>query len=98
MSALGRIEQEHGVSAMNSINSTILNSLFMPFFYGTTLASVVLFIIALIRRSEPGAMAMLGGGLIYVSGMSLCTLFFNVPLNNVLAAVDPTSGAAASVW
>src|SRR5262245_27289109 len=43
MSALGRIQQVHGVSAMNSINSTILHSLFMPFFFGTTLASLLLF-------------------------------------------------------
>src|SRR5262245_39879175 len=36
MSALGRIQQTHGISAMNSISSTILGSLFMPFFFGTT--------------------------------------------------------------
>lgn len=98
MSALGRIQQAQGISAMNSINSTILGSLFMPFFFGTTLASLALFIIGLVRRGEPGALAMLAGGLIYVGGMFLCTMFFNVPLNNALAAVDPASEAAASVW
>jgi uncharacterized membrane protein len=98
MSALGRIQQTQGISAMNSISSTILGSLFMPFFYGTTLASLVLFIIGLVRRGEPGAMAMVASGLIYVVGMFLCTIFFNVPLNNALAAVDPGSEAAASIW
>jgi uncharacterized membrane protein len=99
MTALGRIEQAHGISAMNSINATILGSLFMPLFYGTTLASVVLAISGFVRRGEPGAMAALAGGLIYVAGMFLCTIVINVPLNNALAAVDPASGAAAApVW
>src|SRR5262245_62746409 len=66
MTAFGRIEPAKGVSAMNSINSTILRSLFMPFFYGTTIVSVVLVIVALSRRGEPGSVAMLAGGLIYI--------------------------------
>ena len=98
MTALRRIDQASGVSAMNAIDSTILRSLFMPLFFGTTLASLVLAVMALFRWSEPGATAMLAGGLIYVAGMFLCTMFFNVPLNNALAAVDPASAEAASVW
>lgn len=98
MTALARIAQVHGVSAMNSVNSTILRSLFMPLFFGTTAASAALVIIGLLRRSEPGATAMLVGGLIYVAGMFLCTVFLNVPLNNALTAVDPESGGAAPVW
>jgi uncharacterized membrane protein len=98
MTALGRIEQAQGIAAMNSIDATILGSLFMPFFYGTTLASLILGINGLVRRGEPGAMAMLAGGVIYIAGMFLCTIVFNVPLNNALAAVDPASSAAAPVW
>ena len=98
MTALGRIEQAQGISAMNSISSTILQSPFMPLFYSTTLVSLALAIIGLVRRGEPGAMPMLAGGLIYVVGMFLCTIVFNVPLNNALAVVDPASGAAAPVW
>lgn len=98
MTALGRIEQAQGISAMKSINSTILTSLFMVFFFGTTLASLIFVVIGFVRRGAPGAMAMLSGGLIYVAGMFLCTIFFNVPLNNTLAAVDPASAAAAPIW
>lgn len=98
MTALSRIEQAQGVSAMNSISSTILQSSFMPLFYGTTLVSLALAIIGLVRRGEPGAMPMLAGGLIYVVGMFLCTAVFNVPLNNALAVVDPASAAAVPVW
>lgn len=98
MTALDRIAQVHGVSAMNSINSTILRSLFMPLFFGTTGASAVLVIVGLLHRSEPGSHAMLAGGLIYIAGMFLCTVFLNVPLNQALAAVDPSSAGAAPVW
>jgi uncharacterized membrane protein len=98
MTALSRIEPVQGVSAMNSINSTILHSLFMPFFHGTTAASLVLAIIALFNMRGPGAAAMLAGGLIYIAGMFLCTIFCNVPLNNMLAAVDPASADATFVW
>lgn len=85
MTALSRIEPAQGVGAMNSINSTILGSLFMPLFFGTTIASAVLAVLALFRWSEPGAAAMLAGGLVYVVGMFICTVVYNVPLNNELA-------------
>ena len=84
--------QAHGISAMNSINSTILKSLFMPFFFGTTLVSLIIVIVGIVRWGEPGSMAMLAGGLIYVAGMFLCTMFFNVPLNNALARRSAGSG------
>jgi uncharacterized membrane protein len=98
MTALGRIDQAHGVSAMNAINSTILHSLFMPLFFGTTLASLILAGMTVFRWGEPGATATLAGGLIYVAGMFLCTMLFNVPLNNALAGVDPAGAEAALVW
>ena len=98
MTAFDRIEPAEGVSAMNSINSTILQSLFMPFFYGTTIVSLVLVIVALSDWSEPGSLAMLVGGLVYIAGMTLCTIFFNVPLNNALDGTDPASVAAPSIW
>lgn len=97
MTAFGRIDQAHGIAAMNAINSTIVGSLFLPLFLGTTLVSAVLAILALFRWSEPGAAAMLAGGLIYVAGMFVCTVLFNVPLNDELARVDPEH-ADASVW
>jgi uncharacterized membrane protein len=98
MTAFDRIEPAHGVSAMNSINSTILHSLFMPFFYGTTIVSLAFMVIALFRRGEPGATLMLAGALIYIVSMTLCTIFFNVPLNNVLTGIDPAKGTGISVW
>jgi uncharacterized membrane protein len=98
MTALAQIGQAPGVAAMNAINSTILRSLFMPFFLGTTLVALVLAVVALFRWSEAGAAAMLAGGAVYVLGHFVVTMVFNVPLNNALAAVDPAAPAAAPVW
>ena len=98
MTALGRIGQAAGIAAMNAINIAIVQSLFMPIFLATTAASAALVAIALLRWGEPGAIAMVAGGALYVLGMFVVTVIFNVPLNNALAAADPASHEAASLW
>lgn len=98
MSALGRIEPHAGIASMNSINVVIQRSLFMPLFLGTTLATLVMAVMALFQWNQPEALALFGGGVIYVVGMFVCTMVFNVPLNNALASVDPASANGADVW
>lgn len=98
MTALGRIGQAPGISAMNAINAVIQRSLFMPFFFGTTLTALALTVVAIVRWGEPGAWMMLAAGGIYVPGMFVCTMIFNVPLNNALDAVDPAGAEAAPAW
>jgi uncharacterized membrane protein len=98
MTALGRIDQAQGIAAMNAINVDIVRSLFLPLFLGTTLTSAALAILGLLRWGDPGAMAMLAGGVIYVVGMFIITMVFNVPLNDALAAVDPAGAEAAPLW
>jgi uncharacterized membrane protein len=98
MTALERIGHERGIATMNSINVSILRSLFMPLFLGTTLASAILASIGFTRLNAPGATPMVMGGIIYVVGMFVCTMLLNVPLNNALAAVDPASEAASAAW
>ena len=98
MTAFDRIGQAHGVAAMNAINSTILGSLFMQLFFGTTIAAAALAVLAVVRWGEPGTAFMLAGGAIYVAGMFLITVIFNVPLNNELARADPAHADTAQVW
>jgi uncharacterized membrane protein len=95
MTSLGRIDQAAGIAAMNSMNVEIVRSVFMPTFLGTSLASAVLVVLAFFSWGEPGAMAMLAGGVLYVLGMFVVTMVFNVPLNDALAAVHPSSPEAA---
>jgi uncharacterized membrane protein len=97
MTALGRIAQASGIVAMNAINVVIVQSLFMPLFIGTTLSSLVLAITAVLRWDQPGASAMLVGGVLYVVGMFVCTAVI-LPMNDALAAVDPASTEAALLW
>ncbi|MCA6106165.1 anthrone oxygenase family protein [Bradyrhizobium cenepequi] len=98
MGALGRIDQPSGIAAMNAINADILRSLFMPLFFGTTLVSAILAVVAVFLVGEAGSLAMLAGGIVYVVGMFVVTMIFNVPLNNALAAADRASSDAASLW
>lgn len=98
MAALGRLPPAASISAMQSINSTILASLFAPLFFGTTLSCLVLIGVALFRWDPALSPALLAASLFYVIGMFGCTILFNVPLNNLLAAADPTSAKAATVW
>ena len=98
MTALGRIDQMRGVAAMKEINSVILKSPFMPIFLATTLTGLALAILGIVRWGAPSAVPMLAGGAIYVLGMFVVTMLFNVPLNNAIAAVDPASAEAAGVW
>jgi uncharacterized membrane protein len=98
MTALGRIEPAYGASAMQSINSTILKSLFMPVFLGTTVAALILVVWSLLRWGQTGSHWMLAAGLIYVIGMLGCTMVFNVPLNNALDKADVASAEGALLW
>jgi uncharacterized membrane protein len=98
MTSLGRIDRAAGIAAMNAINADIVRSLFMPLFLLTTLAGAALAVLAIVRWGEPGAVAMLIGGMVYVLGMFVVTMAFNVPLNNALAAVGPVSVEASAIW
>lgn len=98
MRALGRIETPSGIAAMNAINAVILRSPFMPLFLGSSLAALILAGLALFQWQQPGSVAAFAGGVVYVIGMFVCTMVFNVPLNNALAAVDPAGANGADVW
>lgn len=98
MQAFREIDTTQSIAAMNSINKIILRSLFMPLFFGSSLVSVLLIIAAFANWDEAGSELMLVAGAVYFVGMFVCTVLFNVPLNNTLARVDPDSVNAHHVW
>lgn len=98
MTALGRLDQAAGIAAMNAINVDIVRSLFMPLFLGTTVAAAALVAMGVLRFGEPGAASMIAAGGLYVIGMFVVTMVFNVPLNNALATVRPSAPEAGLVW
>jgi uncharacterized membrane protein len=98
MTALGRLDQAAGIAAMNAVNVDIVRSLFMPLLLGTTVAGAALVVMGVLRLGEPGAMSMIAGGGLYVIGMFVVTMIFNVPLNNALAAAQPSAPEAGALW
>ncbi|MEN8179878.1 MAG: anthrone oxygenase family protein [Pseudomonadota bacterium] len=98
MQAFGKIETSHAVVAMNAINETILRSLFMPLFFGSTIVAVMLMIVAMLHWDDAGSGMTLTAGAIYFIGMFVCTVVVNVPLNNLLAGVNEDSANAEEVW
>ncbi len=98
MTALGRLPPAQGISAMQSINIAILTPSFLFLFLGTAVASIVVAISALFAWGKPDAFHLLLGGGLFCLGVIGVTMGFNVPLNNALAAVEPTSTEAAALW
>ncbi len=98
MKALARLPSAQGIAAMQSINITVINPLFMGAFFGTAAACVLVVIFALLRWNEAEAVYLLSGGLVYLIGTILVTMAFNVPRNDALAAVDPHSADGARLW
>ncbi len=98
MKALDRLPPPQGLVAMQSINVTVINGLFMTAFFGTAAACVLLVIVSLLAWHRPGAGFLFFGSVLYLLGTILVTIVFNVPRNNTLAAVHPANGDSARAW
>jgi uncharacterized membrane protein len=97
MKALSRLPIPQGIEAMQSINLTAINPLFMAALFGSTALCALLAVYSLV--SEPqAAFYLLLGSVLYLAGCFLTTALFNVPLNNALARVDPGSMDGARLW
>ena len=98
MQALGKIETSQSVATMNSINTIILRSLFMPLFFGSSIVFVLLIIYAFLHWGKAGSGLFLIAGTVYFIGMFICTVLFNVPLNNSLARLGSNSDDLHQMW
>ena len=98
MTALSKLGASQGIAAMQSVNVTILNPLFLIVFMGTAVLSLVTAVAAIWNWSADGSGWLLAGSLLYLVGILAVTMLFNVPLNDALAAVDPASGEGAALW
>ena len=98
MEALGGLRPSEGAAAMQAINITVINPLFMTALFGTGIASVVLIGWGLADLDEAYAGWLIAAGAIYVIGEIATTGGYHVPRNNALARVDPESEEGARVW
>jgi uncharacterized membrane protein len=98
MKALARLPAAQGIAAMQAINITIINPIFLPVFLGTGVLGAVAAVAALLTWPGSAAIYVIAGALLYLAGSIAVTMIFNVPLNNALAAVAPESAEGSRVW
>jgi uncharacterized membrane protein len=98
MPALARLQPPQGIAAMQSINVTAINPLFMTALFGTALACTFLVISSLFKWQQSGAVHLVVGSLLYLVGTIGVTIACNVPLNDALAIVPPDSAEGATLW
>ena len=98
MNALSRLQPKEGISAMQSINITAINPLFMIALFGTAGTCLFLAVFSVLKWHQSSAVYLLVGSLLYLIGVVLVTIAFNVPLNDALAKVKPESIEGANLW
>jgi len=98
MRSFNQLDASQAVAAMNAINITIVRSVFMPVFFGSTIISICLIVTSIVYWDEVGAGVMLIAGVVYFMGMFVCTVLFNVPLNNFLATLKGDTDNFQQAW
>lgn len=98
MRALSQLKPDQGMTAMQLINVAILNPAFLFLLLGTALLCGFLLLYSLWHWQSRAAAWLLAGACFYLVGMLGVTLAFNVPLNNRLAAIEPSAVNAAEAW
>jgi len=78
--------------AMNKINDVILNTLFLPLFFGSTIGFAGLIVWSFADWHPDQSQPVVSAAAIYIAGMFAVTAFGNVPLNNKLksSSIDDT--------
>ena len=95
MKALARLPATQGIAAMQSINIVVINPWFLGVFLGTAAACLFLIVAMFIWEMPDGIYI---GSLLYLIGTIGVTRAFNIPRNDALARVDPTSAEGARLW
>ncbi len=98
MAALGRVPAPEGIRAMQEINITVINPWFMAALFGTGATCLAVIVLALADWDGSYGPYLVAAGVLYLLGCIGVTLTFNVPRNNVLARLEPSSTEAADKW
>lgn len=98
MRALAQQPSASGIATMQSINITVFNPWFYSAFFGPAIACLVLAVAALRNWEQPSSLYLLVGSLLYLIGTIGVTGLGNVPLNDALAIMRPTSTEGAQLW
>ena len=98
MQALANQPTSQGIATMQSINITVINPWFMAAFFAPAVAGVLLSVSLLFQWQPSIAAYLLTASLLYIIGTIGVTVAGNIPLNDALAIVTPTSIKASTLW
>lgn len=98
MRSLDGAKTAAGVEVMQVINREVFRSAFMFLLLGMSALSPILIGYAYFRLEGPAGDLIMTGGTIYLAGVFVVSLVFNVPMNNRLEAKDYASAEAATYW
>jgi len=97
MTALGRLPDRQGLSAMQEINDAAPTPWFMLPLFGVALVCVVLALLGLRRLNERPSKFLLVGSALYLVGI-VVTIAYHVPKNDDFGLVNPNSPGAPQAW
>ena len=97
MTALRRLPDRQGLTAMQAVNRAAPSPLFMTALFGTGVLAVGLIVTAVRHWGEAGAAQLVVGSGLYLASV-VVTAAFHVPRNETLEAIDPASATAAERW
>ena len=84
------------IPAMQAMNASVRNPVFALGFFGTPVVLAAAALTAWRTEERRGALLFASAGLLYVLGAMVPTVTINVPLNEVLAALETPLGTAAA--
>ena len=98
MRGLDRLPSPQGLQAMQSINVTAINPLFMLALFGTGVGCLALAIWSLSDFGATQSPLLIGAAVLYLIGVIGLTIGYHVPHNDALAAVHAAAPGAAEQW
>ena len=88
------------IAAMQAMNESVRNPVFVPAFFGTPVVLAAAALAAWKAEERRGALLLASAGLLYILGATVPTVAINLPLNESLAALavplDPAG--AQDAW
>ncbi len=98
MKALAQLPTEQGVAAMQRINIVVLNPIFLGLFLGTTVIASISGVAAVASWDTYRSALIPAACALYILGCFGVTVAFNVPRNDRLARLPPSSDEAFDYW
>ncbi len=97
MRALAQLSPAESITAMQSTNRAAVSPVFMTLVFGNAVLCLWLGVATGLSRPDNTALV-LAGVAVFLIGIIVVTIAFNVPLNDALATLDPAASDAGQRW